>query len=211
MSNFSRQFFCLGLSHTSWPTFVGCGSNNNLVFRAPVVLFWSGTLTCCWWSSCLLLEFLFDFCRCCPWSGIPFPRPSAARWEGGEMMRSSQTAPPWALRAAWHGRVLRSVTAGTACRDGRLLSRPHSATGWEVGDTRPWGRVLLWAHNPGYLVLLSFYKFNSKSWNLGPEPAETTVPQSPKSPTVLWVKIQVLIIYFLDLIKKFIITNHKHN
>ena len=140
MSNFSRQFFCLGLSHTSWPTFVGCGSNNNLVFRAPVVLFWSGTLTCCWWSSCLLLEFLFDFCRCCPWSGIPFPRPSAARWKGGKMMLSSQTAPLGALRAAWRGRVLCSVTDGAACRDGRLLSRPHSATRWEVGDTRPWGR-----------------------------------------------------------------------
>ena len=64
--------FCLGLSYTSWPTFVGCGSSN-LVFRALMALFWSGTLTYCWWSSCLLLEFLFAFCRCCPWKQNTLP------------------------------------------------------------------------------------------------------------------------------------------
>lgn len=39
ISYFSRQLSCLSLAHSSWPTFVGCGCNDNLVFRALTVLF----------------------------------------------------------------------------------------------------------------------------------------------------------------------------
>lgn len=53
---YNGQLPCLGLACGCWPTSVGCGSNDNLIFRDFAMLFspaWA--IWCCWGSHLFLL------------------------------------------------------------------------------------------------------------------------------------------------------------
>lgn len=56
----NRQLPSLGLTHRSWSTFVGCSSNDSLIFRAFKVLFGSPGYI---WCNCSLT----GLCCCCQW------------------------------------------------------------------------------------------------------------------------------------------------
>lgn len=121
---FSRWLPYLGLAHESWHTFVGCGSNDSLIFRASPVIF--GLLGLCRASGALNL-----YLRAEEQKG--FPQALCLLGRHGSV-----------IPCAWGGFVDWAVVVAVPppCVPPASLA----CLGWR-GDSAPlWPRGFLWSH-----------------------------------------------------------------